>query len=165
MRTFQKSPHIAIAASALLTLSACGSEASDEAAPAAEAPAEIAERQDNFEAIKDNFMVIRANFEEGAETDLAAVEAAARDISDRAGRIDQYFPEGSGIDAGWDTEALASIWEQPAEFTAAHEKLVAESTTLATLASEGDVAAVGEQVGALGMSCKNCHDNFRVPQD
>ena len=165
MRTFPKSPRIAIAASALLALAACGGETADDAAPAAEAPAEIAERQDNFEAIKDNFMVIRANFEEGAETDLAAVEAAAREISDRAGRIDQYFPEGSGIDAGWDTEALGTIWEQPAEFTAAHEKLVAESATLATLASEGDVAAVGEQVGALGMSCKNCHDSFRVPQD
>ena len=107
-----------IAATSLaLLLVACGGEATDEAAPVGEAPTEIAERQDNFEAIKDNFMVIRANFEEGAETDLAAVEAAARDISDRAGRIDQYFPEGSGIDAGWDTEALASIWEQPAEFT------------------------------------------------
>ena len=153
---------IAVPAIALM-LAACGGEAND--APEAEAPAEIAERQDNFDAIKDSFMVIRANFEEDAETDLAAVQAAAQDINDRAGQIAGHFPEGSGMDDGWDSEALAAIWEKPEEFTAAHEKLVAESATLATLAGEGDVAAVAEQVGALGGSCKNCHDSFRVPQD
>ena len=145
-----------------LLLAACGSETGEVEAPAGEAPAEIAERQDNFEGIKDSFMVIRANFEEGAETDLAAVEAAARDINERAGRIGDHFPAGSGMDDGWDSEALASIWERPEEFAAAHERLVGESEALARLAGEGDAAAVLAQVGALGGSCKECHDNFRL---
>lgn len=143
-------------------LAACGGEAPQ---PEGDVPPELEIRHDNFEAIGDSFKLIRANFEEGADTDLAAVEAAARDINERANRIADHFPEGSGLDAGWDTEALPTIWEKPVEFTQAQQKLLEESATLMQIASEGDVAATGEQVGALGGSCKNCHDTFRVKKD
>ena len=143
-------------------LAACGG-ASD--APEGEKPAELELRHDNFEAISDNFKTIRAQYEEGKETDIVMVAAAARDINERAAAIEDHFPEGSGRDAGWDTEALPTIWEKPAEFTAAQQKLLEESAKLLELAEAGDVAGAGEQVGPLGASCKNCHDTFRLDDD
>lgn len=157
-----------IAATPLIALlAACGGETSDAegtAAPTGDAPAEIAERQDNFEAISDSFKIIRAELEGGAP-DFAAIEAAATDINTRAGAIEGHFPEGSGRDAGWDTEALASIWEKPAEFSAAQQRLIEQSGAMVTIAASGDAAAVAAQVGELGGSCKNCHDQFRLDDD
>ena len=36
---------------------------------------------------------------------------------------------------------------------------------LNTVAASGDVAAVRAQFGEVGKACKNCHDNFRTPED
>lgn len=143
----------------LALLAACGGETA-----AGPEPAEIAERQDNFEGIGDSFKAIRDQLENG-DPDLAVIENAALDINQRAVNIENHFPEGSGRDAGYDTEALAAIWEQPVEFATAQQKLIDESEELVTLASAGDAAAVGEQVKDLGGSCKNCHDQFRLDDD
>ena len=143
-----------------LALAACGGESGG--STSGEAPAELKIRHDNFEAISDSFKMIRAQFEEGKETDIVMVAAAARDINERANAIKDHFPEGSGRDAGWDTEALPTIWEKPVEFTAAQQKLLEESATLLSLAEANDVEAARAQVSALGGSCKNCHDTFRL---
>ena len=156
---------LVLATPMIALLAACGSESADAPAPEGDAPSEIEVRQENFEAIGDSFKLIRANFEEGATTDLAAVEAAARDINERADRIGDYFPEGSGRDAGWDTEALATIWEKPVEFTSAQQKLLEESATMMELAASGDAAATGAQIAELGGACKNCHDTFRYDDE
>ncbi len=157
-----------IAATASLgLLAACGGtadEAPGEAAPAGDEPAIIDERQSNFEGIGDSFKLIRAELETDTP-DFAAIEGAANDINERAKLITGHFPEGTGIDAGYDTEALETIWQQPAEFEAAAQKLIDESAAFAAVAAGGDKAAVAEQVKALGGSCGNCHDQFRVDKD
>ncbi len=150
---------------AIALLAACGGEAGDSATqPAGDPPAEIEQRHDNFEEIGDSFKAIRAQLESG-DPDMAVIQASATDIHERAGRLDGYFPEGSGRDAGWDTEALATIWEQPEEFEAAKAKLLEESEMMMTVAADGDAAAIGEQAKALGGACKNCHDTFRLDDD
>ena len=157
-----------IAAPLIAALAACGGGAGDTtdgaATPEGDAPAEIELRQDNFEAIGDAFKAIRGELESG-DPDFLVLQASATDIHDRAGRLDGYFPEGSGRDAGWDTEALPTIWEKPEEFKAAQLKFLEESATMMEVAAGGDAAAVGEQVKALGASCKNCHDTFRLDDD
>jgi cytochrome c556 len=160
-------PSLFLAGSAALLLAACSSEVTDAdavAEPAGDPPAEIELRHDNFEAIGDAFKAIRGQLESGTP-DMAVIQASATDIHDRAGRLDGYFPEGSGRDAGWDTEALPTIWEQPEKFEEAKAKFLAESATMMEVAATGDAAAVGEQVKALGGSCKNCHDTFRLDDD
>lgn len=150
---------------AIALLAACGGEAGEApSAPEGDAPPEIELRHDNFEAISDSFKAIREQLE-GGSPDMAAIEAAATDIHDRAGRLDGHFPEGSGRDVGWDTEALPTIWEKPEEFEAAKAKFLEESATMMTVAASGDAAAVGAQVKELGGSCKNCHDTFRLDDD
>jgi len=155
-----------IAASAsVLVLAACGGAAEgDGAAPAAtDEPAAIDKRQDNFEAIGDAFKTIREQLE--GTPDLALIETSANDINKRAERISSLFPEGSGMDAGHDTEALATIWEQPEEFAAATQKLVDASADLAATAAAGDAAALGDKAKAMGATCGGCHDKFRVDDD
>lgn len=152
------------AAATLTVLSACGGEAADDTPALGPEPGEIAERQDNFDSMSDSFKTIRTQLE-GGSPDFALIETAAQDINQRANNIENHFPEGSGRDVGYDTEALATIWERPEEFAEAHRKLIEESEEMVTLASAGDAAAVGDQVKALGGSCKDCHDTFRLDDD
>ncbi|QUL38305.1 cytochrome c [Erythrobacter sp. JK5] len=153
-----------IAAPVMALLAACGGGAGDAPAAEGDPPAEIKVRQDNFEAIGDSFKLIR-NELELENPDFLALQAAATDINDRAARLDGYFPSGSGRAEDWDTEALAAIWEKPEEFTAAQQKLIEESGRMVEIVKGGDAAAVGEQVKALGASCKNCHDTFRLDDE
>ena len=147
-------------------LASCGGEAAE--APATEAaspePAVIGERQENFKAISDHFKAIRTELE-GSSPDMAVIEGAATDLNAAALKIEGHFPEGTGMADGYDSEALATIWENPEEFAEAHTMLVDASAEMVTLAQGGDAAAVGDQVGAIGKSCKNCHDTFRKPKD
>ncbi len=165
-----KSIHLFAATPLIALLAACGGEASDvgggeSAAPAGDAPAEIAQRQDNFEAIGDAFKVIREQLE-GEAPDMAAIQEAAGDINTRLQRVPDFFPEGSSMEAGYDTEALAMIWEDPDGFTEATQNAIAASEEMVAAAATGDPAAVGEQVGNLGLNgCKACHDKFRVDDD
>lgn len=153
-----------------LGLAACGGapgENGEGTAPAAaDAPPVIEERHENFEAIGDAFKAIRGQLE-GDAPDFGVIATSASDINTRAKMIEGHFPEGTGRDQGFDTEALPTIWEKPDEFSAAAQKLVEESATLASMASGQGVeaAAIGEQVKAMGGACKNCHDTFRLDDD
>ena len=156
-----------ILAISLAVLTACGGDAAEgteEAAAVAEVPAAIADRQANFEAIGDSFKAIRGQLE-GDSPDLAIIEASATDINERAQLIGDYFPAGTSVDDGFDTEALASIWEDPEGFETAHQNLATASAALAEAAASGDAAAVGEAVKNMGGTCKACHDDFRLDTD
>lgn len=154
-----------VAAALVVSLSACsGGDTASDAAPseaAGEAPAEIKERQDNFEAIGDAFKAVRGELEKDAP-DFALIAAKANDINARAQRVDGLFPAGTSTEDGFKTEALPTIWQKPEEFKAAATKLVDESAKLASLAGGGDKAAVGAQAMAMGGACKGCHDQFRL---
>lgn len=156
-----------IAATPLIALlAACGGEAVDAPeAPAGDAPPEIAERQDNYEAIGDAFKVIREQLESEAP-DMAAITEAASDINTRLQRVPDLFPEGTSMEAGYDTEALAVIWEDPDGFAEATQSAITASEEMMAAAASGDPAAVGEQVGNLGLNgCKGCHDKYRVDDE
>lgn len=149
-------------------LAACGETAEEEApqtAPNAGAEASVIEtRQANFEEIGDAFKAIRGQLESDAP-DFAVIAASANTINANAQKIPDYFPAGTGIDSGADTEALETIWERPEEFADASAKLVETSAALATAAGTADPAVVGEAVKTMGGSCKGCHDNFRLDKD
>lgn len=150
----------ALAVGLVAALSACSSEAPSDAPDGAE-PAVLKERQNNFEAIGDAFKAVRGELEKDTP-DFTLIAASASDINTRAGNIKDHFPAGTSVADGYDTEALATIWEKPEEFSAAAQKLVDESATLMTVAAEGDKAAVGAQAMTMGGACKGCHDQFRL---
>ena len=127
-------------------------------------PPVVQERQANFKALGKSFKAIRTQLE-GDSPDFATIATAATDMNTAAAKIEGLFPEGTSVDDGFDTEALASIWGKPEEFAEAHKRLVDATAQMITLAESGDAAAVKDQVGAIGGSCKNCHDNFRLDTD
>lgn len=67
---------------------------------------------------------------------------------------------GPGTDKG-DTRAKAEIWTEQAKFTAGAEKMQAEVVKLNVAAKTGNLDAVKTAFGAVGQSCKACHDVYR----
>lgn len=69
------------------------------------------------------------------------------------------FPAGS--DKG-DTKAKPAIWTSPADFTAKAQAFETESAKLVQVIASGEKAAVQKQFGAVGGTCKACHDAYRA---
>ncbi len=84
----------------------------------------------------------------------------AQGLATGVAEIHRLFPAGSAVE---DSEALPVIWEKPEEFDAAI--LRAEEATEAFRKAVADGAgseAIGAAFRDVGMSCRNCHDNFRM---
>jgi cytochrome c556 len=60
--------------------------------------------------------------------------------------------------------ALPALWNEPAKFKEAQERLQSEVSRLVSVSKGGDEGAVKTQIGALGKACGNCHENFREKQ-
>jgi cytochrome c556 len=67
------------------------------------------------------------------------------------------FPVGS--ESGLNTRAKPEIWKDNAKFAAAFDKMVDATGKLP--AAAGDPAALKTAFGAVGATCKACHDDYR----
>lgn len=67
---------------------------------------------------------------------------------------------GEGTDVG-DTRALPGVWKDSAKFKAAQDRLITEVAKLDAAVKAGSADALKGAVGAIGGSCKGCHDDFR----
>ena len=72
--------------------------------------------------------------------------------------VPQVFPAGSGEGK---TEALAAIWDEPAEFKIAMDRYVNAAAGMADAVASQDMGQVGPAIQALGKSCKGCHDDYK----
>jgi cytochrome c556 len=119
-------------------------------------------RHEHYEELGDAFKSVRDQ-SKADSPDWAALQKAA-DIVQKASKDQiQWFPKGSGPEAG-KTRALPEIWTKPAEFEAAMKMFEDRAPALGAAVKAKDVAAVDKAFKALGGSCKNCHDNFRGPE-
>jgi cytochrome c556 len=80
---------------------------------------------------------------------------------------DQYnwFPTGSGAEAGVKTKAKTAIWSDAAGFKAAQDRLQQQAALMATTVDGGDLAQMRKQAHALGDACAACHSKFREKED
>lgn len=147
----------------VLLISGCGQQSGGGASTDAPAPPAVTERQEGFKALGAAFKVINDQLKTNAP-DMAAIVPAAERMNELAGQIPGWFPAGTGPDDGVKTDALATVWSDPAEFSAAQIRLAEATTRLQELAVAGDAAGLREQVKMVGASCGGCHDNFRVEQ-
>jgi cytochrome c556 len=69
---------------------------------------------------------------------------------------------GEGTDKGLPQRAKPEVWKEQAKFKAAAEKMQAEVAKLDAAAKTGNLDAIKAAVGAVGGSCKACHDDFRA---
>jgi cytochrome c556 len=66
-----------------------------------------------------------------------------------------------GTDKGGNTRAKPEIWTEQAKFRENSEKLIAESTKLASAAKTGNLDTLKTAFTSTAGSCKTCHDAFR----
>ncbi|MGO4166455.1 c-type cytochrome [Novosphingobium sp. YAF33] len=141
-----------------------GSEPAATTTDASGAPVKVSDtieaREANFKAIAKANKAAKEALEDSAP-DFAAVSASATSIQTDAGKIVGLFPKGSGKESGEKTQALPAIWDKPAEFTAAAEKLAAAAGKLKIAADAKDAAGAQVAMGEIGGACKGCHENFR----
>ncbi|WP_084580060.1 c-type cytochrome [Sphingomonas azotifigens] len=132
-------------------------------APAAGPSADsvVAARKAGFKKIGGAMKAIRDQLASGG-TNKPVMVSAAQTMAATAREQAKLFPAGTGPGAGVKTDALPAIWSDRATFDAAMNRLIAESTKLATVAGSGDSAAITAQLKATGATCAACHKQFRA---
>lgn len=132
-------------------------------AVAAAPSAVIQQRQENFKAMGKAMKGTMDEFKMPSPNPVT-IKANANALAAAAGKVKGYFPKGTGAEAGVKTEALPVIWAKPADFKAADAKLVAAARAFQVAANSGDFGKMQAAAGAVGGTCKGCHDTFRKPR-
>lgn len=119
-------------------------------------------RQQGFKKIGAAFKVIHKELS-GPTPDATKVAAAAADIKASTEAIDRWFPVGSGPEARIKTQAKAEIWTDAKGFAATRAAFVRQVEKSARqLGDPGQRATWRDSSSALGQSCRDCHDSYRV---
>ncbi|TPP10120.1 c-type cytochrome [Rhizobium glycinendophyticum] len=94
--------------------------------------------------------------------DAEAVKTALTNLVEVGKTFPEHFPTGS--ETGLDTEASPKIWENMDDFKAKSAKLasVAEAQLAAMPA---DQAGVGTALQAIGATCGDCHQTYRLKKN
>jgi cytochrome c556 len=144
-----------LAVPALLLVFGLTAVSADEAAK--ELPAgPIRDRHELMEGIGKSAKIINNAMKSG---DFSPVGAAAEKIQASAGKITTLFPPGSTHPK---SRAKPEIWTHWDKFEAGAQQLGTDAGALAAAAKNG-----GNVPGATKTmfgACKNCHDQFRVPE-
>lgn len=86
----------------------------------------------------------------------------AKNIAEYATLIPAAFEE--KITEG-NTDAKPEVWDNWEDFVAKANALNVAAAELSTLAAGGDMRAMMPGVKALGDSCRNCHNDYRKPEE
>ncbi|ADN74967.1 cytochrome c prime [Ferrimonas balearica DSM 9799] len=117
-------------------------------------------RQAAFSLIKENFSDMWAMMKEKKPMDEKAFAQRAQHLSLLA-QIPFTSFDIAGSDKG-DTSALPAIWQQRDAFDAKAGQFQMATERLALVAKEGDAKAIKQAFGAVGKTCKGCHDDFKA---
>ena len=120
-------------------------------------------RHDHYHELGDAFKAVRDGMKSDSP-DWAALQKAADVVSAASVNQSQWFPKGTGPEAG-KTRALPEIWSKPDEFTAATKMFEDKAPALLAAAKTKDVDAVTKAFRDVGGACKNCHDTFRAAEE
>jgi cytochrome c556 len=91
--------------------------------------------------------------------DAAVIESNAGKIATLAPMLPDVFAMDTSA-SGIETEAKAEIWANVGDFGAKAATTGERAEALAVAATQGKGATM-KAIGALGGSCKSCHDNYR----
>lgn len=94
-----------------------------------------------------------------ADFDADAALTALTTISEVAGSIGEYFPEGS--ETGFETEAAPAIWTDRDGFNELLAKFKADADA-AVAAAPADLDALKASFGPLTKNCGTCHEDYRL---
>jgi cytochrome c556 len=95
-----------------------------------------------------------------ADPDMTAIKEAGANIQKTAGKLEAWFPPGTGPEAGVKTAARPEIWADPNTFEQKRADLVAAAAVFSKITASGDKDAIRGAVAPLNRTCKSCHDKF-----
>jgi len=154
-------PKILIAAGLSVAVVATASTAGSHASKDLEPP--VAARHHQMQMVAYHIGVLGAVAKGDMEYSAAMVSAAASNLSALANmERATLWIEGTEQGASPGSRAKAEIWSDADGF-AKQFKAMADAAD--ALVSAGDAAAVGAGMGALGGSCKACHEKYRGPKE
>ena len=116
------------------------------------------ERHETMEEVGQAFKSLSAIAKKAAPFDAAVVQKHGETVAEKLKAASALFPAGSG---GGKSRAKATIWTDGADF----EKWMKDAQAAAVaLQSVKDEAAFGPAFQAVAVSCKNCHEKYRLPK-
>ena len=123
----------------------------------------VAARHAQMQLIAYSIGILGATAKGEMEFDAEMVNSAATNLNKMA-TLDPATLWIAGTEQGAvaGSRAKAEVWSDADGFAAAFEKLASAS---AALVGAADAAAVGAGMGALGGSCKECHETYRGPKN
>lgn len=153
MKTFLPTPWRILAAAAVISMTAAGAASADDGG-------EIKYRKAVMKSVGGhmNALVGIAKGETANKGDMAELAKGMLSLAKIAQNV---FPKGSDS-LGGETNALAKIWDDPADFKKVNAAFVDHAQNLVTAAESGDPKKLGAAIGALGKNaCKACHDDYK----
>ncbi|MFN3313712.1 MAG: c-type cytochrome [Hyphomonas sp.] len=150
-------------AMALSGLTACGGAET----PARDLTPEEVELKQKIDARRLNFQDLGAAFKavgdelRAGRANSATVQFSVDAVARYSVQISSWFPEGSGPESGFRTDALPAIWENPEEFAAILSNFEASAALFAEASQSGNASAIQSNFQLVGAGCVSCHDKFR----
>ena len=130
------------------------------------ASAQFAKPEDAIKYRQGALFVMQQNFSRVAamaggkapfDAKVAAESAAVAEFTSKL----PWTAFGEGTDKGRDNRARSEIWSDKAKFNEYADKMQAEMVKLNAAAKTGNLDSIKTAVGAVGGTCKTCHDTFR----
>lgn len=118
------------------------------------------ERHEGMEEIGDA-MKAAGGALKAASPDLERVRKEAATMARLAPEASEWFPPGTGPDVG-KTRAKAEIWQKPDDFAGKMREFQQRAQAFNAAAQGGDLPAIKAAQGALGKTCKDCHDPYQA---
>lgn len=116
-------------------------------------------RQSAFALMGSHMTRISGQLKSG-DPDLRAIQSSAALVQRLAPLPFEAFTSGSDLVPS--TRARPELWKDTAKVKDLADRMQAEVAQLATVANSGEVKAIRAQLGAVGQSCKSCHDDYRA---
>ena len=137
--------------------------AQDAPTPEQQATAAVETRKAVFKLLRFNLIPL-VGMAQGAPFDAELAERNGRRIAALAPMIpDVLAHDTRAFDV--ETTALDKIWDNQPDFASKAQALVENANLFADAAATGDRGATLGTFCALGGSCGNCHDDYRVDDD
>jgi cytochrome c556 len=129
-------------------------------------PAEVAQIKPRQDKLRDMGGALKAITDELKKPKVDwdnTIIPNADTIKQRSGFLLNWFPKGSGPEAGVKTYALPAIWQKQDDFTKIGKAAQAEAVKLDQVANSRNLDALKAEAVAMGKACKACHDSYRSP--
>lgn len=120
----------------------------------------ITARQQSYKQIGKAMKGIGDELKGGAPA-IDTIRSNARTLDMLAPKVATWFPKGTGPEAGVKTAALPAIWTNNAEFKQDATAFVKAAHDLNVAAAGTDMDAIKAAAGAVGKTCRDCHQTFR----